>query len=197
MEAGPMKDIDWSPWLIRMSRGDEEAFRTVYEATRNHAYRLIHYLSPRKEDVGDIMSEVYIELMRSADKYRSEQPFTAWFNGLIVRQVRNWKRKSWRIFRIAEKLQTLAGQSWDGRAEARLSAVGDRMELEPLLGILSHKAREILVLRYYQDCSLEEIAELLDIPLGTVKSRHHHALKQLRRRFEEIQGGKERNGYVY
>ena len=54
-----MKDIDWSPWLIRMSKGDEEAFRTVYEATRDHAYGLIYYLAPRKQDVGDIMSEVY------------------------------------------------------------------------------------------------------------------------------------------
>lgn len=192
-----MKDIDWSPWLIRMSQGDEEAFRTVYQATRDHAYRLIHYLSPCKEDVGDIMSEVYIQLMKSADKYRSEQPFAAWFNGLIVRQVRNWKRKSWRIFRTVEKLRTVAGQSSDGIAEAQFSAVNDRMDLRALLETLPHKAREILVLRYYQDCSLEEIAGILNIPLGTVKSRHHHALNRLRRRFEEIQDGKERNGYVY
>ncbi|WP_042169476.1 sigma-70 family RNA polymerase sigma factor [Paenibacillus gorillae] len=192
-----MKDIDWSPWLIRMSQGDEEAFRTVYEATRNHAYGLIYYLSPRKQDVGDIMSEVYIELLRSADKYRPEQPFTAWFNGLILRQVRNWKRKGWRLFRIEEKLRSSKNESRDLESEARLSAVSDRMELLPLLRTLPYKVKEIVVLRYYQDCSLEEIAGLLNIPLGTVKSRHHHALKQLRRRFEEKHGGKERNGYVY
>lgn len=192
-----MRDIDWSPWLIRMSRGEEEAFRTVYEATRDHAYRLIFYLSPRKQDVEDIMSEVYIELMRCAGKYRPELPFQAWFSGLIIRQVRNWKRKSWRLFRIAEKLRLEPGETFDGKAESRFAAVGDQMELLPHLNELSHKAKEIIVLRYYQDCSLEEIAGVLNIPLGTVKSRHHHALKQLRRRLQDEHGGKERNGYVY
>jgi len=191
-----MKKIDLSPWLIRMSQGDEEAFRTVYEATREHAYRLIYYLSPSKEDVGDIMSEVYIELLRSVEKYRPEQPFAAWFNGLILRQVRNWKRKNWRLYRIVERLKLLADTSFDRKAEAQLTAVGDQMELLPILDTLPYKAKEIIVLRYYQDCSLEEISDLLNIPLGTVKSRHHHALKQLRHRFEEI-GGKERKGYVY
>ncbi len=192
-----MKDIDWSLWLIRMSHGDEEAFRIVYGATREHAYKLISYLSPREEDVGDIMSEVYIELLRCSDNYRPEQSFKAWFNGLIVRQVRNWKRRSWRLFRITERLKASTGEAFDMKAEARLSAIGDQIELLPLLRTLPDKAREIIVLRYYQDCSLEEIASLLGVPLGTVKSRHHHALKKLRRRFEAMHGEKERKGYVY
>jgi len=192
-----MKNIDWSPWLIRMSQGDEEAFRKVYEETRDHAYRLIYYLSSSKEDVPDIMSEVYIELLRCVDKYRPDQPFAAWFNGLIVRQVRNWRRKSWRLYRIVEKVKLMAEPSTDRKAEAELSAIGDQMELYPILRKLPLKAREVIVLRYYQDCTLEEIADLLDIPLGTVKSRHHHALKQLRRQFEQIQDGKEQNDYVY
>jgi len=192
-----MKNMNWSSLLIRMSKGDEEAFRTVYEETRDHAYRLIYYLSSSKEDVGDIMSEVYIELLRCADKYRPEQPFTAWFNGLIVRQVRNWKRKNWRLYRIVEKVKLLADHSFDRKAEAKLSAVGDQMELLPILRKLPLKAREVIVLRYYQDCTLEEISTLLDIPLGTVKSRHHHALKQLRHQFEAIHGGKEKKDYVY
>ncbi|MEK3883224.1 sigma-70 family RNA polymerase sigma factor [Paenibacillus sp. PL2-23] len=192
-----MQEIDWSATLIRMSGGDEEAFRTVYDATRDHAYKLITYLAPRKQDACDIMSEVYIELLRSADNYRPEQPFTAWFNGLIVRQVRNWKRKGWRLFRIAEKTRSTAGAVTDWHAEDQLSAISHEMELLPLLGSLPHKAREVIVLRYYQDCSLEEIACLLSIPLGTVKSRHHHALKQLRRLLNVTSDGKERSSYVY
>jgi len=192
-----MKKIDYSLWLIRMSQGNEEAFRTVYEATRDHAYRLIYYLTPSKEDVGDIMSEVYIELLRCAGNYRKEQPFVSWFNGLIVRQVRNWKRKSWRHYRIVEKIKMLVDVSTDQRAESSLSSIGDQMELMSVLRRLSHKAKEVIVLRYYQECSLEEIAEILNIPLGTVKSRHHHALKKLRCCIDEIQDEKERKGYVY
>ncbi|MHA6531686.1 sigma-70 family RNA polymerase sigma factor [Paenibacillus sp. BAC0078] len=192
-----MKDLDLNPWLIRMSQGDEQAFQVVYEATRDHAYRLISYLAPSKQDVPDIMSEVYLELFRSLKNYDVEQNFTSWFNGLIVRQVRNWKRKEWRLFRIAEKLKLTTSKSSDPAAELQLLVLNDQLELLPILQTLSLKFREVIVLRYYQDCSLEEISELLKIPLGTVKSRHHHALKQLRRQFDGQGLRKEGDGFVY
>jgi len=192
-----MKDLDLTPWLIRMSHGDEQAFQVVYESTRDHAYRLISYLAPSKEDIGDIMSEVYFELFRSLNKYDPEQNFTSWFSGLIVRQVRNWKRKEWRLFRITEKLKQSITKSSDPATELRLTVLSDRLDLLPILQTLPLKFKEVIVLRYYQDCSLEEIAELLKIPLGTVKSRHHHALKHLRRRFDQQGLRKERDGFVY
>ncbi|NJJ39850.1 sigma-70 family RNA polymerase sigma factor [Paenibacillus apii] len=192
-----MKELDLNPWLIRMSQGDEQAFQVVYESTRDHAYRLISYLAPGKQDIGDIMSEVYFELYKSLSKYDPEQNFASWFNGLIVRQVRNWKRKEWRLFRIAEKLKLSTSKPSDPAAELRLTALGDRLDLLPILQTLSLKFKEVIVLRYYQDCSLEEIAELLKIPLGTVKSRHHHALKHLRRRLDQQGLRKEGDGFVY
>ncbi|MGN7762434.1 sigma-70 family RNA polymerase sigma factor [Paenibacillus sp. 22594] len=192
-----MKDLDLNPWLIRMSQGDEEAFQVVYEATREHAYRLIGYLAPSRKDIADIMSEVYFELYKSVSRYDPELQFNSWFNGLIVRQVRNWKRKEWRLFRITEKLKLSTAKSSDAAAELRLTELDDQLELLPVLQTLSLKFKEVIVLRYYQDCSLEEIAVLLKIPLGTVKSRHHHALKQLRQRFDELGLRKEGDGFVY
>jgi len=192
-----MKDLDLNPLLIRMSEGDEQAFQVVYELTRDHAYRLISYLAPDKQDTDDIMSEVYIQLCRSVSKYDPEQSFSSWFNGLIVRQVRNWKRKEWRLFRIVDKLRISTPKSFDQAVDLRLTALNDQLELLPLLQTLSLKYREVIVLRYYQDCSLEEIAELLNIPLGTVKSRHHHALKHLRRQFDQRGLRKDGDGFVY
>jgi len=192
-----MKNTDWSPWLIRMSQGDKEAFQTIYEQTKDHTYRLIYYLSSSKEDVADIVSEVYIELLKSAHKYKPEQPFSSWFNGLIVRQVRSWKRKNWRLYRIVEKVKLFTDLTVDRRAEIELSSVSNQMELYPILRKLPLKAREIIVLKYYQDYTFEDIAVLLDIPLGTVKSRHFYALKQMRRQFELIDDRKESENYVY
>jgi RNA polymerase sigma-70 factor (ECF subfamily) len=197
MEAGLMKDLDLTPWLIRMSQGDEQAFQTVYEATRDHAYRLISYLAPRQQDANDIMSEVYLELFRSVHTYDPQQNFGSWFSGLIVRQVRSWKRKEWRLFRITEKLKLSNPKPADYAAESRFMALDDQLELLPVLQTLPLKLKEVIVLRYYQDCSLEEISGLLKIPLGTVKSRHHHALKQLRRRFDGQDVRKEGDGFVY
>lgn len=192
-----MKDLDLSPMLIRMREGDEQAFQTVYEVTRDHAYRLICYLAPNKQDAADIMSDVYMELFRSLPTYDPQKPFASWFNGLIVRQVRSWKRKEWRLYRIAEKLRLGISHAGDRMEERRIQELGDRLDLLPILQTLPLKFREVIVLRYYQDCTLEEIAELLRVPLGTVKSRHHHALKHLRRRFEQLGSRKEGEGFVY
>lgn len=191
-----MNEMDVKPWLIRMSQGDEEAFQAVYDLTRDQAYGLIYYLAPNKHDVPDIMSEVYIELFKSLDNYQQEQKFSSWFNGLIIRQVRNWKRKSWRRVRIMERMKGMSFQP-HMMMEDRASHLIDRLELLPMLENLPLKLREVVVLRYYEDCSLEEIAQLLKIPLGTVKSRHHHALKRLRSMYSQRDHRKEQDGYVY
>jgi RNA polymerase sigma-70 factor (ECF subfamily) len=134
---------------------------------------------------------------RSVSAYDPQQNFGSWFSGLIVRQVRSWKRKEWRLFRITEKLRLSNPKPADYAAESRFMALDDQLELLPVLQTLPLKLKEIIVLRYYQDCSLAEISALLNIPLGTVKSRHHHALKQLRRRFDGQGTRKEGDGFVY
>ncbi|MGG1659055.1 sigma-70 family RNA polymerase sigma factor [Brevibacillus sp. NRS-1366] len=192
-----MKEIDVKPWLIRMRQGEEEAFQEVYRVTRIYVYNLIYFLAPHKQDVDDIMSEVYVELIRSFDKYDAEQSFTAWFNGLIVRQVRNWNRSIWRRFRLLERVKEKGYEAPVAGLEDKLEAISDQLEVMPVVEQLSQKLKEIVVLRYYQNCSLEEIAAMLQIPLGTVKSRHHLAMKKLREHFEERTNRREASFHVH
>ena len=192
-----MNEMDIKPWLIRMSQGDEEAFRAVYDLTRDQAYGLIYYLAPNKQEVPDIMSEVYIELIKSLDNYEQGQKFSSWFNDLIIRQVRNWKRKSWRRSRMLERVKDVFSEPPPLALEDRVSHLSDRLELIPMLEALPLKLKEVVVLRYYQDLTLEEIADLVKVPIGTVKSRHHHALKRLRHMYGQRVHRKERDGYVY
>ena len=63
-----------------------------------------------------------------------------------------------------------------------------QQELFNLVRQLSYKLRVVVILRYFHDYALEEIADMLQIPVGTVKSRHHLALKELRKRFEMTGG---------
>ncbi|CAG7617361.1 ECF RNA polymerase sigma factor SigW [Paenibacillus solanacearum] len=189
-----MKSIDLKPWLIRMSEGDEEAFHVVYAATSEQAYRTIYFLHPVPADVDDIMSEAYMELHRSLPSYRLEQPFQPWFHGLLIRQVRSWKRKLWRRFRLIERVRTLPSDSPRQAMEERL---GERLELLSLVETLSHKLKEIIVLRYYHDYSLETIAQLLNVPLGTVKSRHRLALNKLRSQMKPDHSNREESSYVH
>ncbi|WP_195575184.1 sigma-70 family RNA polymerase sigma factor [Paenibacillus sp. 1001270B_150601_E10] len=176
-----MKDINIVPLIIRMREGDTEAFQELYHATKDYTYRLIYFLATNKQDTADIMSEVYLELFRVWEKYDPEQPFHAWLNGIIVRQVRNWKRGIWRKFRLLERVKSHSGEESSICLEGQFDAIYAQMEVLPAVEQLSLKLKEVIVLRYMHDYSLQEIASMLNIPIGTVKSRHHLALKQLRR----------------
>lgn len=193
-----MKEVELKPWLIRMGQGEEEAFHHVYELTRDYTYRLIYFLASDKVDVPDMMSEVYLELYRCREQFDPEQLFTPWFNGLIVRQVRSWKRSLWRRFRLLERAKRIARPvNRDTAMEEHTCALSDRLEVIPAVEQLPLKLKAVIVLRYYQDCSLEGIAKQLNIPVGTVKSRHHAALKQLRRYLAQRQHGEELTSYVH
>lgn len=183
-------------YLSRMMERDEEAFHSLYEATRDHTYRMAYCLVGEERDAEDVMSEAYMALFRSLPTYDFGKPFLPWFNGLIIRQARNWKRRAWRRFRLLEKARMVWTPDATGDDTA-IATIGQQDELLPFVNGLAHKFREVIVLRYYQDYSLETIAEVLDIPLGTVKSRHHAALKKLRARFEACSGERGVSRYVH
>lgn len=166
----------------RMSKGDRSAFHKVYQATHQDVYRTVAFLVYNRQDIEDIVHEVYIRMWRSFHSYDAKRPFRYWLHGITIRQVQDWKRKAWRRMRIFERTRQLRQEEFDWTDEAVLRTETQR---ELLLAIrqLSYKLRVVVILRYFHDYSLEEIAGLLHIPLGTVKSRHHLALKELRKQY--------------
>lgn len=184
-------------YLQNMQDGEEQAFRYVYDQTKDHVYRMVRCLSNRESDVCDIVNEVYLALVRSLPRYDRGKPFDSWLNGLIIRQTRSWNRKLWRAFRITAKEQQLMSPE-EGESADRHAAANERSrELAELLGGLSFKLRTVVVLRYYRDLTFAEIAETLDIPIGTVKSRHDAAMKKLRVSLTVRYEGKEDLSNVY
>lgn len=176
-----MQECELQPWLERMIRGDEDAFRRIYDLTKDDIYRLLVFLLNDREDAGDVMSEVYLNLHRSLSGYRPEQPFRKWLNGIAVRQASNWKRKLWRRMRLFEQVSAAAdGPQGLPLAEDWALARESSQELLALIDRLPYKLKEVVVLRHYREYSLEEIAETLNIPVGTVKSRHYSAIGKLR-----------------
>lgn len=175
-----MKDHEIHPWLTRMIQGDSQAFHHIYQLTHNHVYRMLYFLLRNKEDAGDVMSEVYLNLGKALPSYSFNQPFQSWLNGLIMRQTNNWRRKIWRRMRLFERAKSLATENPIDHSEASYLATEQRSEILDLVNKLPYKLREVIVLRHYQDCTLEEISNLLLVPIGTVKSRHHSAIRKLR-----------------
>ncbi|MFP3391481.1 sigma-70 family RNA polymerase sigma factor [Brevibacillus sp. SIMBA_040] len=182
-----MNDKELLPLLEKMILGDETAFPLVYHATHQDVYRTVAFLVFNKQEIEDIVNEVYLRMWRSYHTYDPSRPFRYWLHGITVRQVQDWKRKAWRRLRIFERNRLLATQQYDWTERVVLQSES-QLELFRSVRQLSYKLRVVVILRYFHDYSLEEIADLLKIPLGTVKSRHHLGLKELRKRYPIAEG---------
>lgn len=176
-----MTDEELNELLRMMCNGDKEAFQVIYEHSINHVFSTVSFLVSNKQDACDVVNEVYTELFRSLPSYNFQKPFRSWLNGLIIRQTSNWNRKIWRRTRLNDRSRLLEIEHVPDSEQVHLQNEQCN-ELVGLVQKLPYRHRVVIVLRYYQECSFEEISKILNIPVGTVKSRHHSALEKLRKK---------------
>ena len=176
--------------LIRRSLlGDQSAFEEIFQEYKNLVYKTAYLMLGNNEDAEDILQAVFIQVYKSLGSYDpTKGAFTTWLHRITVNACLNWQRK--------QKFKLL---SFSKQFEARTAKpspevqVIENLALRQALEELSIKLRAVIVLRYYWSLSYKEIAETLQIPLGTVKSRLAQALEKLGNllRSDEILGLKE------
>lgn len=160
--------------VAAVNGGDWHAFDALYYRHRDWTYRLAWRFAGNETDAQDVVQEVFVYL---AGKCRQGLDLRASLTTLLYPAVKHTvlalRRKRARVGELAEDVQIPAPPSAEDpqRLRANLAAV---------LADLSPAHREVLLMRFVDDLTLEEIAVALAIPVGTVKSRLHHALGRLR-----------------
>lgn len=183
-----MKDETVYMDLIQLTLlGNKEAYSELYDKTIQEVYKTAHFLIDDKTDVDDVVQEIYIQLYESLCKYDSEKPFRPWLIGLTIKQIHSYRRKRWMRLRIIKKAEEQRKPVQIDFSNDVVSKISNQKLVE-LIHKLPYKLKQVIILRYLHDYSQEEVAQILHIPLGTVKSRIHAALKKLRQKeqVEEI-----------
>jgi RNA polymerase sigma-70 factor (ECF subfamily) len=164
------------------SRAIDTVFAEALSDELSGAYRLAGYLLADAAEAQDAVQEASVRAWRAWSKLREQEKFHSWFSQILVNVCRTKLRKRARQRTLDVDELDLEGADPFRSALAR-DAVGRA------LSSLSTELRMVVVLRYWGDLALAEIADRLGIPIGTVKSRHHAALQTLRRRIEPATGG--------
>jgi RNA polymerase sigma-70 factor (ECF subfamily) len=133
----------------------------------------------------DVAQNTFIEVYRALPHYRASGKFSSWLYRLVLNQCRMNRRASARQDERLRALAAVAGEEIHGRSAESILARERRHEVESALGQLSDKLREVVVLRFASELSYEEISDVLDIPVGTVKSRLFAGLDKLRQHLEK------------
>jgi len=166
--------------LIRRSQaGDEEAWAALFDKYKNLVYRTAYLMLGSADEAEDALQEVFLRVFRSLSSFEPRRgAFTTWLHRLTVNHCFNRRRRRRFLLLSLDKVSRSSLVDDSPSPGARLE---EGAEVRQVLGGLSDKQRGVVVLRYYWEMSYVEIARILEIPLGTVKSRLNLALKTLRK----------------
>lgn len=160
--------------ILDMAGGDKEAFRTVYEATNSTVYGLALSILRNREDAEDVMHDTYIRMYTGACLYQPSGKPLAW----IISIVRNLCLNKIRENSHTEDLPDSHADEAD--PEDMIEQSTARMVIDAAMKVLGDDERQIVVLHAVTGYKHREIAELLDMPQGTVLSKYNRALKKMK-----------------
>jgi len=172
--------------MTRIAAGDEAAFATFYDATSRTVYGVVLRVLRDPAQAEEVAQEVFLEAWRTAGRYDAQRGTpSAWINTIAHRRavdrVRSVERSHQREQRHAHR--AAADEVPDVSDVVVTLDEGGRVRRA--LDRLPEAQRTALALAYYDGRTQREVAELLDVPLGTVKTRMRDALRKLRTYLDE------------
>ena len=177
--------------LVQKARqGDKKAQEGLYLATNSAAYFVAMKITKDEEESLDIVSDSYIKAFASLDKLENDEKFPAWFNQIVANRCRDYlkKAKPMHLSDMTEDGEEFELEDVDGEIPDELLENKDVIEcVRRVVESLPEEQRMCVILRYYDEMSLQEIADTLEISLGTVKSRLSRANKKMRDEIERLE----------
>jgi len=165
-------------------RGERDAFRALFEAHKDQVYSIALRFSGDRALAMDIAQDTFLKLFSSIRDFRGDARFETWIYRLVVNSCLDHKRRSWRLIPIADELMAILQAPADSLNEVLRSEL--RHRVQSAVERLTPDLRMVIVLRYTEGLSYDEIAEVLGCSPGTVASRLNRAHKVLERRLSHL-----------
>jgi RNA polymerase sigma factor (sigma-70 family) len=161
--------------VMRCQGGSRESFDLLVRRWQRPLWRYARRLTSSNDAAWDVMQETWIAILRQIRKLNDPAWFAAWAYRIVRNKCADQLRSTGRQRHLVDALAERQGANHDSPREGSGDAVAIALRQLPL------DRQELLVLKYSGDLNIIEIAVILGIPVGTVKSRLHHAREQLRR----------------
>jgi len=171
--------------IINAQSSDREAFAILFEQYKNLVYKTAYLMLGESAEAEDALQEIFLQVYKSLSGFDpAKAAFTTWLYRVTFNYCLNHRRKKRLLTLPLEDVPPALKSEFPG------AQLAEEEVLQQAIGKLTHRQRAVVILRYFWDLSYAEIAQILDVPLGTVKSRIDLALKTLRKVLEEQETGK-------
>jgi RNA polymerase sigma factor (sigma-70 family) len=173
--------------LSQWQSGDITAFEALFRQYERLVLKNAYLITGSREEAEDIVQEVFMAVWRARRTYNPEKGrLTTWLHKITVNACLEKRRKKKTTIVPFENVGS--PDIAEHLSDPAIETPNNYDELIAAMNSLDKKHRAVLVMRYFNELSYEEIARSLDIPLGTVKSRIYQSLKYLREQMTGLKG---------
>lgn len=170
---------DEDPLVNSARKGDEQAFRVLVTRYAPSALTLARRIVGSPEDAEEVASDAFVRAWRALPAFRGDARFSTWLYRIVVNRALAQAATTSRRRANEERMEAETLASLPGPQEGGGSDIS-RLRLEGLIGRLPEMQRVVVTLFYIQDRSIEDVARVLSMPQGTVKTHLHRARAALR-----------------
>lgn len=184
MESTGQTTSDLAGLVSLAASGRADAIEQLIDLYAPRLYGLLYRMTGSQVDAEDLLQETCIKMVRALGDYRENGRFESWLFSIAANLARDWRRRQGRSLVAAAANQQddppVPAASDEPAVDHRLIQAEQADRLQRALAELSEAEREVVTLRFFSDLSFREIAEVLQVPLGTALARAHRGLKHLR-----------------
>lgn len=173
----------------RAKRGDREAFAELIEIYKDKIFQLAFRMVGNRQEAEDIAQETFLRVYANLHTYDESFKFSTWIYRIATNLCIDRGRKKRPDFSLDEEIEAGQGLDWHSRLSSKEPTPEEKVVTQELqetvqeaLTQLAPKYRSIMVLRYIEDLSLQEISDILKLPITTIKTRIHRGREALRGR---------------
>jgi RNA polymerase sigma-70 factor (ECF subfamily) len=171
--------IELEELVLASQEGDIKSFVELVRLKEEIIYRIARTYTCNSYDAEDCISEAVLKAYDRVRQLRDYSKFYVWFISILI----NICRKK---YKAAARENEYIVEVHEASDESLINFSENSLVVENILNHLKENEREIIVLRYLKDFTLEEIAEILDIPKGTVKSRLNRTIARIRLKYRRL-----------
>jgi RNA polymerase sigma-70 factor (ECF subfamily) len=188
--ATPSTDRDDAELVVASKSGDQDAFAQLVQRHQRRVFNLVFRMLQQYEEASEITQETFLAAWQGLPAFRGDALFSTWLYRIAynccMKQLEQRKRD--RALQAAMQAEhVLQRHGTDERARAELEVHGLQDLIREHLSMLPAKYRIVLVLRHLQDMTYEEMAEILTMPIGTIKTHLFRARNLLKERLEAFE----------
>lgn len=170
-----------SELILKLQANNLEALGQLFDRYQRMVYRTALAVTGDPDAANDLLQDVFLRLHRFAHHIDPDRPLEPWLYRMTTNLAYTWIKRNRRWLRPFEDLAEWLANTGRSSPHDQVERNDERRQLQKALSTLPFSQRVVIVLYYLNDLSLQEISEILDMPLGTVKSRLHYGRLGLRR----------------